>query len=767
MTGAPRDGADNRPKDPALRTYPGASADFKGTVAPDLTTTRARAASDAARVKARRGLDDVEPETPLLGRRDVAVTPWVVIAVGAAALAVAQLLRPDGGFSTPASGSIIVGSLCVSIGAGALAALQDTRWGVRLRGSLWVYLLGSALLLSGLTTIALLDRGLDTVAFTGTLLIASYLGLVFPPFWSRLSVGVLLVTMFAVQFVKPDADLRAAATLIALAGAAWATGVLARYASKHAGDQALILSRSDQLTATLNRRGFLDELGDHLRQAARQQEPFALLVIDLNGFKLINDNQGHAAGDELLAWVGTTVPGQLPADAAFGRMGGDEFAAALPGATALSAHITAQRIQEALAERIGASVGVAACPAEATANADPLMQLADAALYAAKADPTRRIQLRTMDADVAAINPMSLAGRRTAAFTFAQLRAAGGPPKEFLATLYRGPVITAGFWLIGAAGIIFMISSLIVPLPSVWLTALKVLGPPWALTIFALGLFYLPRSYPDSDPPLFAFGSSVVLVAGGVTVCALSSGSGAMNPITAAFFLKVLFDAAMADRRVSVPCFVVVVVSWAVLLILGPAAALWVAPYQFSLLVGAFLFGLIGRRAFAEAATTRLALANTDALTGLLNRSGFEASAAVPLAQAAAGHGTFALITFDLDNFKSINDTLGHAAGDELLRAVAAATSACLPKAHAIGRIGGDEFVAAVPASSLAGVRAIADVLDGQLQAVTGGSIGCAIYPEDGTTLGQLLQLADHRAYGVKKTRAGRAIGRDSFPCSL
>ena len=143
-------------------------------------------------------------------------------------------------------------------------------------------------------------------------------------------------------------------------------------------------SRTDPLTGCLNRRGFSERFDAELARADREGGEVALIQLDLNGFKSVNDGHGHAAGDELLRWVGSTLKGLLRGSDATGRLGGDEFALLLPGLAAGEAHAVADRTVAALAERIGATAGVACHPADGETG-DELHRHADAELYRRKA----------------------------------------------------------------------------------------------------------------------------------------------------------------------------------------------------------------------------------------------------------------------------------------------------------------------------------------------------------------------------------------------
>ena len=143
------------------------------------------------------------------------------------------------------------------------------------------------------------------------------------------------------------------------------------------------VSRADPLTGLLNRRGFEERLAAELSHATRSARPMGLVLIDLDGFKQVNDTMGHAAGDELLAWVAETARGVVRPSDAVGRLGGDEFALLLPETGQPDALATARRVREALGERIASCTGVGAFPLDG-GSAEELLHRADAALYASK-----------------------------------------------------------------------------------------------------------------------------------------------------------------------------------------------------------------------------------------------------------------------------------------------------------------------------------------------------------------------------------------------
>jgi diguanylate cyclase (GGDEF)-like protein len=152
-------------------------------------------------------------------------------------------------------------------------------------------------------------------------------------------------------------------------------------------------AHEDSLTALPNTRAFHDRLDAELRRAAREYYPVAVVAIDLDRFKQINDTRGHAVGDEALVKLSLELRTGLRAGDFAGHMGGDEFAIALVRADAHSAERVLIRLRETLSnvpvgpagEHLGFSAGIAEFPRHAR-NRDDLLQCADTALSWGKAD---------------------------------------------------------------------------------------------------------------------------------------------------------------------------------------------------------------------------------------------------------------------------------------------------------------------------------------------------------------------------------------------
>ena len=164
---------------------------------------------------------------------------------------------------------------------------------------------------------------------------------------------------------------------------------------------------TDHLTGALNRRSFFERGAELVKRARCDGRSLAVLMVDIDHFKAVNDHHGHAAGDVALQTVAGTLRGALPDDALLGRLGGEEFGVLLPRADAEAALRVAETLRLQVAGtpavhddgilKLTASFGLAALGADAP-NLERLLAQADTALYRAKRDGRNRVRIAGGDA---------------------------------------------------------------------------------------------------------------------------------------------------------------------------------------------------------------------------------------------------------------------------------------------------------------------------------------------------------------------------------
>ncbi|HVY96000.1 MAG TPA: GGDEF domain-containing protein [Solirubrobacterales bacterium] len=152
------------------------------------------------------------------------------------------------------------------------------------------------------------------------------------------------------------------------------------------------LARRDELTGVGNYRALHERLGEEIGRHRRRQREFAVVLLDLDGFKQINERYGHLDGDRLLAEIGASLREAVRAEDSVFRQGGDEFAVIVPEAHSEEAEEVAARLRRRVAHRgfgtdeshpVSAATGFAMFPADGT-SAEDLLGFADLDLFAAK-----------------------------------------------------------------------------------------------------------------------------------------------------------------------------------------------------------------------------------------------------------------------------------------------------------------------------------------------------------------------------------------------
>jgi diguanylate cyclase (GGDEF)-like protein len=165
--------------------------------------------------------------------------------------------------------------------------------------------------------------------------------------------------------------------------------MIREHKKRHAAE---LEATTDVLTGIANRRHFLRVAEERAAAAARTGTACAVLLIDLDGFKPVNDSHGHAAGDAVLVAVAQRLEQTLPVDHFAGRMGGDEFAVVLGPGAELRIEDCAEQISNRIRRpinyagreiRVGASIGIAVAPADGRTAAS-LIATADVRMYQRK-----------------------------------------------------------------------------------------------------------------------------------------------------------------------------------------------------------------------------------------------------------------------------------------------------------------------------------------------------------------------------------------------
>lgn len=170
------------------------------------------------------------------------------------------------------------------------------------------------------------------------------------------------------------------------------TAVLASFASLVVDELELRrIAQTDHLTGATSRRGFALELDKEIARTRRSERTSALILLDVDHFKTVNDTYGHPMGDVVLQKIAGCVKSMLREGDVFGRIGGEEFGILLPGADVAAAFECAERIRQAVAERplveepaLSATISLGVAAQSLKMMSEEWMSAADGALYDAK-----------------------------------------------------------------------------------------------------------------------------------------------------------------------------------------------------------------------------------------------------------------------------------------------------------------------------------------------------------------------------------------------
>jgi diguanylate cyclase (GGDEF)-like protein len=215
----------------------------------------------------------------------------------------------------------------------------------------------------------------------------------------RMAMAALSITTI-LQVITFSHEVVAVPAFITDIAVAFAASLMIVYLARTARSKHLVIANqaaADPLTGLANRRAFTAELESEITRQRRYGGVFSLAVMDLDGFKALNDSKGHASGDEALKLVADILRNCTRASDSVGRLGGDEFAVLLPNTQDVDCGLMLHELCRTIAEQMGttgfavtASIG---CKAFRTPPDNPsqALQLADKVMYDAKAGGKNRV----------------------------------------------------------------------------------------------------------------------------------------------------------------------------------------------------------------------------------------------------------------------------------------------------------------------------------------------------------------------------------------
>ena len=492
--------------------------------------------------------------------------------------------------------------------------------------------------------------------------------------------------------------------------------------------EVIVRAERDSLTGLRNHGAFQRELGNAL--SADDPGRLAVVMLDLDGFKAFNDACGHPAGDALLAAVARAMESATRENDRLYRYGGDEFTAILAGADRLAAHEVAERIRRAVAMLIlppGAPAvtitsGVACHPDDGRTK-DELVRAADEAMYLAKPNARRRDETLADDPYLRALDETAdaLGGRHDPAMLLDMIvtRATGliGVPHGYISLVEPDTsdlVIRNGVGLF--ADTIGYHSALEHGVGGEVVRT----GRPVVVDDYDA---YMDR-VPEAAPGMIGAIIGVPLSTDGRTIGALCLASGSLERV---------FRAKEVDA-------------------LGRFAQL-------------ASIALDNVRLYEEAQRGAL----YDPTTGLPNRDLMHDRIRHALAFTRPDDmAPIAVVLFDLDRFRVINESVGHAVGDRLLMAIGQRLSSCLRPGDTVARFGGDEFgVILDSVVDAAEAERMANAILSELRQpfvladrewFIGASVGIAVAQPGASTPDELLRRAEIAMVKAKTEELGRPL---------
>ena len=481
-----------------------------------------------------------------------------------------------------------------------------------------------------------------------------------------------------------------------------------------AHDEVKVQAERDALTGLRNHGSFQRELAGYLAADASRQ--VAVLMMDLDRFKGYNDRNGHPAGDELLVAVSRAIESCIRAGDRAYRYGGDEFAVILPDCGRPPAEEVARRIRAAVevipddsgGPHVMISVGVACHPDDATEK-DALVETADQALFLAKGAPFRG----SRDQFVAALDEMAMS------------LLDGSSPDELLDSILNRATrlvgVRTGYVYLAEPGDTHLTVRAAVGVMADYLGFRLPVDKGVGGHVFSSGK---PFAVDDYD----AFEGADATFKGKVGACV-------GVPLT------------IAGRVVGV---------------LGLASGTTDRVFRQPEVDALQRFAQLASIALENARLQEQALSPRDPVTGLPTRETLIQRVVDALNPAApvADRGPVSVLLLDVDRFEIVNESLGHAVGDRVLRDVGERISSVLGPDDAVARFGGDTFAVLLPGSDTDAAMAFAERVQQQLKPpfsldgrtwFISASMGISVGAPGATGGGDLLQEAEIALVSAKR----------------
>ena len=296
-----------------------------------------------------------------------------------------------------------------------------------------------------------------------------------------------------------------------------------------------------------------------------------------------------------------------------------------------------------------------------------------------------------------------------------------------------------------------------------------------AAAVVAVVLFHeLPGVYRSGLVRFAELVTAIALISALVALTGFAS-----SPFAMLFALASVAAALSSGFRAGLAAAVLATASFAVVLYADPQLGTYAAEDALRLSTGLVATWLLAFVAIAYAArqqraiATVLALSRTDPLTGVLNRSQLFATLEQEVSRTRRSDRGFCVLMIDLDGLKSVNDSIGHLRGDDLLRAVSNLIRHSIRTVDSAYRYGGDEFVVLLPETDIVGAFVVAEKIRagaedlaltlavpmGGPEPVTSVSIGLVSHPEDGYSAEELMAAADRAMYQAKSLGKNQISG--------